>query len=78
MWRKPQRDGVIKLYMNGTDQNGQPMKKKQEQNKLEEEMAEGETYFWFSCAKVCLDKDLANTNVLTHVTHSLFHGLSRS
>lgn len=40
MWRKSQRDGGIKLYMNGTDQNGQPMKKKQEQKKLKEETAE--------------------------------------
>jgi len=66
------------LYTKGTDQNGQPKKKKQEQKKLKEEMAEEETYFWFSCGKVCLDKDLANTNVLAHITHSLFHGLSCS
>lgn len=33
-WREPQRDGGIKMCMNGTDQNGQPMKKKQEQKKL--------------------------------------------
>jgi len=36
MWRKPQRDGGIKLYTKGTDQNGQPRKKMQEQKKLKQ------------------------------------------
>jgi hypothetical protein len=52
---------------------GNPRRKKQ-QKKKEEAMAE-DTYLWFSCGKVRLDKDLADTNVLAHITHSLFHGL---
>lgn len=57
---------------------GATYEEKARTEEAEEEMAEEETYFWFSCGKVCLDKDLANSNVLAHITHSLFHGLSCS